>query len=156
MNHRFKNTIELENFRAYQTCVISDLVQLWYHIDFITSLKTHEQCKKTWKKEEWCELVCIFVYYKLTLLCSLYRMNRGGKSETEITNYLTNLIFTRGMITTNSLNCTYNSSSWKSSSRSPIWPSHHGIVREREWGQKEKKKKMPRNKKGSGTKWIYV
>ena len=47
------------------------------------------------------------------MLCSLYRMNRGGKLETEITNYLTNLIFTRGMITTNSLNCTYNSSSWK-------------------------------------------
>ena len=38
-------------------------------------------------------------------------MNKGRKSETEIANYLTNLIFTRGMITTNSLNCTYTNGS---------------------------------------------
>jgi len=31
----------------------------------------------------------------------------------------------------------------KSSPRSSIWPSHHGIVCEMEWGQMEKKNKMP-------------
>ena len=34
---------------------------------------------------------------KFTMLCSLYRENRGEKYETEITNYLINLSFTHGM-----------------------------------------------------------
>ena len=39
----------------------------------------------------------------------------------------------------------------KSSPRSPVWPSHHRIGHEKEWGQMEKKKKMPRNEEGYRT-----
>ena len=41
-----------------------------------------------------------------------------------------------------------NKTTWQ---RNPIWPSHRGTRREKEWDQKEQKKKMPRNKEGSGT-----
>ena len=60
MNNRLKNTIELENFRAYQTWIISNLVRLWYHIEFITSLKIHQQWKRAQRKRENDVNLCIF------------------------------------------------------------------------------------------------
>ena len=54
----------------------------------------------------------------VTVLCSLYRMNRGGKSETEYkpeitnsTNFLTNLISTRGKHLTDTLSYKYTNGS---------------------------------------------
>ena len=62
------------------------------------------------EERKWCKLVYISIWIKLHCSVLYIGWTEAGKqteSKSRITNYLTNPNFTRGMNTTNSLNCTY-------------------------------------------------
>ena len=94
-----KNIIELGNFREYQTWMISDLVQLWYHIEFHISLKTHQWWNEKLKEREKDDVKLVYEIHWINLQCSVLYIGRikAGKDETEITNCLINLSCTRGI-----------------------------------------------------------